>query len=127
MNRTRQIPFDFILDYLHSKDVLIKPMFGCFGLYVENKICFFLRDREKAKELNGVWIAAATPDDYESLAKELPSIKQKMDLVKPGKKSKNRWLLLSAYDRNFESLVLRACELVVKNDRRIGKITKGSI
>ncbi len=52
-----KIPFEFILDYLNPKEVIIKPMFGCFGLYVNDKMYFFLRDREDKKELNGVWIA----------------------------------------------------------------------
>ena len=52
---TNNIPFDFILDYLHPNDVVTKPMFGCFSLYINNKICFFLRDRDDKKELNGIW------------------------------------------------------------------------
>ena len=119
-----KIPFDFILDYLIPKKVIIKPMFGCFGLYSNNKIYFFLRDRKDKKELNGVWMAVATPDDYNSLAKELPSINQELVI---DEKSNNRWLLLSTLDDKFESLVIKACELVLNNDKRIGKFTKGSL
>ncbi len=99
-------------------------MFGCFGIYVNNKMYFFLRDRKDKKELNGVWICVATPDRYDSLARELPSINQELAI---DEKSKNRWLLLSNMDDEFESLVIRACELVLKNDKRIGKITRGSL
>jgi len=119
------IPFDFIIDSLNPKEVTIKPMFGCFGLYINNRICFFLRSREDKKELNGVWVALATPDDYQSLAKELPSINQNKKLIED-KKSNNKWLLLSTFDDQFESLVNSACDLVINNDKRIGKITKGS-
>jgi len=101
-------------------------MFGCFGLYMNNKIIFFLRDREDKKELNGVWVAMATPDDYESLVVELPSINQDQKLVED-KKSENKWLLLSAFDDQFESLVNKACDLILGNDKRIGKVTKGSV
>jgi len=101
-------------------------MFGCFGLYMNNRICFFLRNRDDKKELNGIWVAVATPDDYDSLTKELPSINQDKELVED-KKSHNKWLLLSAFDDQFESLVNKACDLILNNDKRIGKITKGSL
>ncbi|MCH8905186.1 MAG: hypothetical protein IIA45_14900 [Bacteroidetes bacterium] len=120
------IPFDFILDYLYPKEVVIKPMFGCFSLYMNNRIYFFLRNRDDKEELNGVWVAVATPNDYESLAKELHSINQDRELVEDNK-SDNKWLLLSAFDDQFESLVNQACDLILNNDKRIGKITKGSL
>jgi len=120
------IPFDFILDHLASKEVIVKPMFGCFRLYIDNNIYFFLRDRQDQKELNGIWIALASPEDYESLAKELPSINREYKLH-DNKKSNNKWLLLSVFDENFESLVVKACELILNYDKRIGKITKGSL
>ena len=121
-----KIPFDFILDILHPREIIIKPMFGCYSLYMNNKICFFLRNRNDKKELNGVWVAVATPGDYESLRKELPSINQDKKLVED-KKSNDKWLLLSAFDDQFESLVNNACDLVLINDKRIGKITKGGL
>ncbi|MCH8330131.1 MAG: hypothetical protein IH946_01930 [Bacteroidetes bacterium] len=101
-------------------------MFGCFGLYLNDKIYFFIRNRDDKKELNGVWLAVSAADHYESLAKELPSINQDKKLVED-KRSDNKWLLLSAFDDQFESLVSRACQLILNNDKRIGKITKGSL
>jgi len=124
-DRKNKIPFDFILDCLYPKEVVIKPMFGCFGLYMNNRMYFFLRNRDDKIELNGVWVAVATPDDYGSLIKELPSINQDKELVEDNK-SENKWLLLSAFDDQFESLVNEACDLVLNNDKRIGKFTKGS-
>ena len=101
-------------------------MFGCFLLYIGNKIYFFLRDRNDQKELNGIWVALSSPENYESLAKELPSINQELKLH-DDKKSNNKWLLLSVFDDEFESLVIKACELILNNDKRIGKITLGSL
>ena len=126
IEKKHSVPFDFILEHLVSKEVIIKPMFGCFGLYIDNKIYFFLRDRNDQTELNGIWLALASPEDYESLAKELPSINQEKKLH-DDKKSNNKWLLLSAFDEEFESLVAKACELILNNDKRIGKITEGSL
>lgn len=120
------IPYEFILDCLHPKEVKIKPMFGCFGLYIDDKVIFLLRDREEKPLLNGVWIAVSKPKDYESLAKELPSINQEKKLVED-KKSNKKWLLLSAVDNQFESSVNNACDLILDNDKRIGKKTKSSL
>jgi len=120
------IPFDFILDHLTPKEVIVKPMFGCFLFYIGNKTYFFIRDRKDQKELNGIWVALSSPEYYESLAKELPSINQELKLH-DDKKSNNKWLLLSVFDDEFESLVTKACELVLNNDKRIGKITLGSL
>ena len=120
------IPFDFILDYLTPKEVVVKPMFGCFLLYIGNKTYFFLNDRNDQKELNGIWVALSSPEYYETLAKELPSINQGLKLHED-KKSSIKWLLLSVFDDEFESLVIKACEFVLNNDKRIGKITKGSL
>lgn len=127
MSKNYNIPFEFVLDYLSGKEVIIKPMFGCFLLYIDNKIYFFLRDRNDQKELNGVWVALSHPSDYRSLAKELPSINQDKKFDDKDKNSNNKWLLLSAFDDEFESLVIKACELVLSNDKRIGKFTKGSL
>ena len=126
IEKKHHIPFDFILDYLTPKEVVVKPMFGCFLLYIGNKIYFFLRYRKDQIELNGIWVALSSPENYESLAKELPSINQGLKLHED-KKSNNKWLLLSVFDDEFESLVIKACELVLNNDKRIGKITKGSL
>ena len=50
IEKKHNVPFDFILEHLASKVVIIKPMFGCFGLYIDNKIYFFLRDRNDQTE-----------------------------------------------------------------------------
>lgn len=125
MNPKYKIPFEFILDYLYPKKVKIKPMFGCFGLYVNGKIVFFLRDRKEKIELNGVWVAS-TLDNFASLSKALPSVNRELKLVE-GKKSSGTWLLISTQDDNFEAVVIKACELILKGDSRIGKITKSSL
>jgi len=124
--KNRKIPFDFILDALYTEEVEIKPMFGCFGIYVNNRMCFFLRKRADRKELNGVWVALASPEAYNSLTIELPSVNQDEKLVENKKKS-NTWLLISVFDDDFEELVNKACDLILNKDKRIGKTTRGSL
>lgn len=119
-----KIPFDFILDYLHPKKVSVKPMFGCYGLYANNKMVFLLRNRKIKPEKNGIWIAT-TPEYSESVSNALPSVHRDLKLIE--KKSKNTWLLISAEDDNFETLAIKACEMITKGDKRIGKVTKSSL
>ena len=125
MNLKHKIPFEFILDHLYPKKVKIKPMFGCFGLYVDGKMVFFLRYKTEKTELNGVWIATTT-DNSASLSETLPSVNRDLKLVE-GKKSSGTWLLISIEDENFEAVVIKACELIIQGDSRIGKITKSSL
>ncbi|MHB8259289.1 MAG: hypothetical protein ACYDCN_11500 [Bacteroidia bacterium] len=125
MDTEYKIPFEFVMDYLNPKKVKIKPMFGCFGLYVNNKIVFFLRERKEKPTYNGVWVATTT-EYLASLSKALPSINQHLKLVKD-KNSNGTWLFISVQDDKFEDVVIKACGLVTKGDKRIGKVTKGSL
>jgi hypothetical protein len=69
----KNIPFDFVLDYLTPLDVTVKPMFGFWAIYLNQKIVFILRQRDDHPETNGVWIATSQ-EHHESLKKELPSM-----------------------------------------------------
>ena len=39
MRYADKIPYAFILDYLIVVDVVINPMFGCYGIYSGRKLC----------------------------------------------------------------------------------------
>ncbi len=45
MKIKKQIPFGFVLGELARRTLTVKPMFGAYGVYFENKILFILRDR----------------------------------------------------------------------------------
>jgi len=85
---------------------------------------FLLRNRKVQPEKNGIWVATS-PEHSESVSKTLPSIHRDLKLIE--KKAKNTWLLISVEDDNFETLVIKACGMIVKGDKRIGKITKSSL
>lgn len=125
MDTIHKIPFEFIMDYLNPKKIKIRPMFGCFGLYVNNKIVFFLRERKEKPTYNGVWVAT-TLENFAALSKTLPSINQHLKLVKDHN-STHTWLFLSVQDDKFETVVIKACGLVTKGDKRIGNSTKKSL
>jgi hypothetical protein len=97
-------------------------MFGCLAVYVEDKIVLVLRDkvlRDKGKETadNGVWLAT-THEHHQSLRVEFPNMRSIQVL---GKKVTG-WQVLPADAPDFEAAALRACELIIARDPRIGKV-----
>ena|SRR5215218_4559497 len=70
----KNIPFDFVFDYLFPLEVKVKPMFGLFALYIGEKLVLMLRQRKQHSEINGVWIATSK-DHHKSLRKAFPSLR----------------------------------------------------
>ena len=94
-------------------------MFGCLAVYVEEKIVLILRDKAGETADNGVWLAT-TQEHHESLRCEFPNMRSIRVL---GKKVTG-WQLLPADAPDFEESALRASELVLARDPRIGKVPK---
>jgi hypothetical protein len=92
-------------------------MFGCLAVYVGDKIVLILRDKSVETEDNGVWLAT-TEEHHQSLRREFPNMRSIRVL---GKKVTG-WQVLPADARDFEEAALRACELVLAGDPRIGKV-----
>ena len=95
------------------------PMFGCVAVYVGSKIVFVLRDKVSGPADNGLWIATTT-ENHESLRGEFPNMRSIGVLGK----GVTGWQVLPADAPDFEEAVLRACEMVIAGDRRIGKIPR---
>lgn len=115
----RAIPFEFVLEALAPLSPVTRPMFGCVAVYVDEKIVLVLRDRESSPGDNGVWIAT-TAEHHESLAGEFPSIRSIALFETPV----TGWQVLPCEAPDFEESALRACELVLARDPRIGKVPK---
>ena len=113
------IPFEFVLEQLYSANVEIRPMFGCFALYVRNKVVLILRDRKVSKVDNGVWIATSR-EHHTSLQSEFPSMRS----IKVFGTNESNWQNLPSDANDFEEMVIRACELILRGDQRIGRVTK---
>ncbi len=116
------VPFTFVFDYLYPKEPTIKPMFGCYALYLGKKIIFILRKRNAHKNINGVWIATSR-EHHKSLQKLFPSMRS-IDVL--GREPTN-WQVIPETSTDFESSVITACELVKKGDPRIGVIPKKKV
>lgn len=118
MKKNTSIPFEFVLEQLYSVDVDIRPMFGCFALYVNNKIVLILRKKMNFATDNGVWLAT-NKEHHSSLKQLFPSMRS----IKLFGKESN-WQNLPDDASDFEEMVLRACELIRRGDNRIGRETK---
>ena len=117
----KKVPFPFVIEMLTPLNPRINPMFGAFGVYVRDKIVFALRERDTHTDANGVWIATSK-EHHESLRREMPSL-QSIYLLSDGK-GETSWQMIPLDADDFETSVTRACELVLKNDPRIGNVPK---
>ena len=113
------VPHEFVLDTLAAASPRTRPMFGCLAVYVGEKIVLVLRDKREPDADNGVWLAT-TPEHHDSLRREFPHMRSIRVLGKPV----TGWQVLPADAPDFEESALRACELVLAADPRIGKIPK---
>ena len=92
-------------------------MFGCLAIYVKDKIVLILRDKPTSVADNGVSLAT-TQEFHPSLRCEFSNMRSIQVLGKPV----TGWQVLPVDAPDFESSALRACELVLAGDHRIGKI-----
>ena len=113
----KPIPHAFVLDALSPFSPYTRPMFGCLAIYVKDKIVLILRDKPTNTADNGVWLAT-TQEHHQSLRREFPNMRSIQVLGKPV----TGWQVLPVDAPDFESAALRACELVLAGDARIGKI-----
>lgn len=122
IQKKKPIPFSFVFDYLYPKELVVKPMFGCYALYDAGKIVLILRKKQEHRGDNGLWVA--TDREYHhSLRKELPSMRS----IRLLGKGPMNWQVIPESAKDFESSVIRACELVVKGDSRIGRVPKRKV
>jgi hypothetical protein len=112
------LPHAFVLDAIAEVSPVTRPMFGCTAIYVKEKIVLILRDKPSAPADNGVWLAT-TAEHHASLRCEFPNMRSIGVL---GKGGLTGWQLLPSDAPDFESAALRACELVLSRDPRIGKV-----
>jgi len=117
IKKRKPVPHQFVLDAIASLSPVTRPMFGCLAVYIGNKIVFILRDKTGPSPDNGVWLAT-TEEHHESLRREFPNMRSIQVLGR----EVTRWQVLPADAADFEEAALRAAELVLARDPRIGKI-----
>ena len=115
----KPVPHEFVIEALSPVATQTRLLFGCIAVYVENKIVLALRDKATAPLDNGVWLAT-TEEHHESLRLEFPNMRSIGVLGK----EVTGWQILPSDSPDFEQAALRACELIIARDPRIGKIPK---
>jgi hypothetical protein len=115
-------PHAFILEALAPLYPEVRRMFSGFAVYVGDRIVCMLRDHHKSPRDNGIWLVlseTANPADPD-LRREFPSIRP-IELL--GNKI-GHWLLIPSDSPDFETEALRACDLLIRHDPRLGRIPK---
>ena len=115
----KAVPHEFVLEAIAAVSPRTNPMFGCLAVYVGEKIVLILRDRPKYPKDNGVWLATAR-EHHESLRGEFPNMRS----IGLFGKQITGWQVLPVDAPDFEEAALRACELIISADPRIGKVPK---
>ena len=117
--KRKNIPFEFVLDYLTPLDFTVKQMFGMWAIYVNDKIMLILRDRKDFENTNGVWVATSQ-EYHNSIKTDLPSLTSISNYS--GGLKETEWQLLPVEANDFEESVRKVCDMIKRNDRRIGRI-----
>jgi hypothetical protein len=121
MSVKKKIPFDFVFEYLEPLPYTVKPFFGCFAIYMGDKIMLILRDKHDHTDVNGVWIATSH-ESHESLKQIFPSMCS-ISIFNEGA-GETAWQMIPADADDFESSVLEICKLIRRGDKRIGRVPK---
>lgn len=117
--KKKTIPFEFVIEALYEKHPRTRAMFGCTAIYIKEKIMFILYDGKKSLPDKGVWVCTSK-EHHDSLKQEIPSLRSIQAFETPV----TSWQNIPAESDDFETSVLHACELVLKNDPRIGRVPK---
>lgn len=115
----KPVPHAFVLEALAAMSPRTRSMFGCVAVYVGQKIVLFLRDKGKPPADDGVWLGT-NAEHHESLRREFPNMRSIQLFGLPA----THWQVLPVDAPDFEESALRACELILARDPRIGKIPK---
>lgn len=117
VKQRKAVPHEFVLDALAAAAPVTRPMFGCLAVYVGDKIVLALRNKQKNPDDNGIWLATTT-EHHDKLRREFPNMRS----IRLLGKAVTGWQLLPVDAPDFEKSALRACELIVARDPRIGKV-----
>jgi hypothetical protein len=117
VKQRKTVPHPFVLDALAPLLPKTRSMFGCLAIYVGEKIVLALRDKRDDTADNGVWLAT-TQEHHESLRQDFPNMRSIHVLGK----NVTGWQVLPVDAPDFEEAALRACDLILARDPRIGKV-----
>ena len=120
-SQRRSIPFPFIIEELECVRPTVRSVFGFTHVYLEDKLLFSLRDAAAKPGSNGMWLYT-TIEQADSLAREFTDLPRRQ-IWRSGKKA---WIVLASRLGNFEEHAFKACELILRGDQRIGRLSRRS-
>ena len=118
-SQRRPIPFPFVIDELDSLRPTVRTVFGFTHVYLEDKLLFSLRDNTTQPGSNGMWLYTTT-EHADSLAREFNDLPRRQ-IWRSGKKA---WIILASRLPDFEEHAFKACELILRGDQRIGRLSR---
>jgi len=118
--KKRREAFPFVLEELEPIRPTIKPMFGMTSIYLGDKLLCSLRDSVKQPNTNGIWLYT-TAEHIDSLAREFPGLSKRQ--LWRSRSNEKAWIVLGSRLENFEEYAFKACELMLRGDQRIGRIS----
>jgi hypothetical protein len=119
MKNQKKIAFDFVLEQMAILQPIVRPMFGCHAIYVGEKLMLVTREKGGSDSDDGIWIATRK-EYHESLRRDLPSLCS----IRILGNGETNWQVIPKRSDTFEEEVMKACDLIKKNDLRIGSIPK---
>jgi hypothetical protein len=113
-------PHSFVLEALAALHPEVRRMFSGWAVYVGNRLFMMLLDHAKNSDDNGVWLVFSEGTDPADtlLRQDLPSLRP----IRGMASKISHWLVLPSDGAEFEKEVLRACDLILSSDRRLGRI-----
>ena len=123
---SKNTPYQFVLDVLNDSPIAARlrtrHMFGSLAIYVDEKIVFLLRSKQGVTGRDdGIWIATKA-ECIGSLKQEFPALRPIELFPARSKTGFSNWLNLPRDEEGFEEAALKACQLVINLDPRIGRI-----
>lgn len=119
----KQSPFQFVLDELSPIRPAVRRAFGLTYVYLGERLLLSLRQSERQPRFNGVWLYTEA-EHIESLRREFPSLPRRC--FWKSKKSGSGWVIIAAGLEDFEEYAFKACELILRGDRRLGRVGRGN-
>jgi hypothetical protein len=119
ISNKRQTPYQFVLDELLPIRPSIRQAFGYTYIYLDERLLLSLRESVKQPQYNGVWLYTQ-PEHIDSLRREFPLLPKRCFW----KSKQSGWVICASRLEEFEEYAFKVCELILRGDRRIGRVTR---
>jgi hypothetical protein len=117
----RRTPYGFVLEELLPLRPSVRQMFGSTYVYLDDRLLLSLRESARQPRFNGVWLYTEAAH-VEGLRREFPELPRRC--FWKSRKSGSGWVIIPSALEDFEEHAYKACELILRGDRRLGRVTR---